>query len=80
MEVLSSTTARADRVAKRALFREEGVAAYWIVNLDSRIIERSTPEDARAEILIDRLEWTPAGAAEALASDLPAYFSRVLDV
>lgn len=47
IEVLSPSTARADRVVKRRLFREEGVAEYWIVDLDSRTIERSTPDEAR---------------------------------
>jgi Uma2 family endonuclease len=42
VEVLSPTTARADRVAKRVLFREEGVAEYWVIDLDARAVERST--------------------------------------
>jgi len=41
--VLSPTTARSDRVNKRALYRDERVDEYWIVDLDSRTIERSTP-------------------------------------
>src|SRR5207302_1949759 len=38
IEILSPSTARADRVAKRALYREEGVAEYWIVDMDARTI------------------------------------------
>jgi len=79
IEVLSPTTARADRVAKRMLFRDEGVAEYWIVDLDSRTIERSTPADPRPEILAERLEWLPQGAAEPFAVDLPRYFANALD-
>lgn len=79
VEVLSPSTARADRVAKRTLFREEGVDEYWIVDLDSRTIERSTPAEARPEILSERLEWSPEGASEPLVIDLPDYFARVLD-
>jgi Uma2 family endonuclease len=79
IEVLSPNTARADRVAKRTLFREEGVAEYWIVDLDSRTIERSTPDEPRPEIGVERLEWTPDGAAESLVIDLPGYFATVLD-
>ena len=59
----SSSTARADRVAKRTLFRDERVPEYWIVDLDARAFERSTP----------------AGASTPLTIDLPAYFERVLD-
>ena len=35
-EVLSPSTARQDRVEKRALYREESVAEFWIVDLDVR--------------------------------------------
>lgn len=78
-EVLSPSTARADRVAKRAMFRDEGVGEYWIVDLDARTFERSTPGEARPEILAERLEWTPDGASEPFMIDLVAYFAQVLD-
>lgn len=78
-EVLSPSTARAGRVAKRTLFRDEGVAEYWIVDLDSRTFERSTPADPRVDVLADRLEWQPEGAATPLVFNLPDYFSLVLD-
>jgi hypothetical protein len=79
VEVLSPSTARADRVAKRTLFRDEGVDEYWIVDLDSRTIERSTPIDPRVEVLSERLEWLPEGAASPLGIDIVDYFARVLD-
>ena len=77
--MLSPSTARADRVAKRTLYREVGVPEYWIVDLDARTIERSTPSDPRPEILVDRLEWLPEGAAAPLVIDLNRYFATVLD-
>jgi Uma2 family endonuclease len=79
-EVLSPSTARADRVKKRNLFREEGVPEYWIVDLDARTMDRSTPTEPRPEILSDRLIWMPDSAAAPLEIDLVAYFERVLDV
>jgi Uma2 family endonuclease len=79
VEVLSPSSARADRVAKRALYRDERVPEYWIVDLDSRTIERSTPSESRPEILSERLQWLPDGATEPLEIDLTAYFARVLD-
>ena len=78
-EVRSPSTARADRVAKRKLFRDENVPEYWVVDLDARAIERSTPSEPRPEILAETIEWFPEGASEPLVSDLAAYFERVLD-
>jgi Uma2 family endonuclease len=78
VEVLSPSTARADRVRKRRLYREEGVPDYWIVDLDARTFERTTPADDRLEIVTERLVWKPAGASEALTIDIPAYFEVVL--
>ena len=78
-EVLSPSTARADRVAKRTLFRDERVSEYWIIDLDARTVERSTPDDPRPEVLAERLEWFPDGASEPLVVDLVEYFARVLD-
>lgn len=79
VEVLSPSTARADRVAKRVLFREEGVEEYWIVDLDARTFERSTPADPRVEVLVDRLEWHPLGAESPFVLDLAEYFFEVLE-
>jgi Uma2 family endonuclease len=78
-EILSPSTARADRVAKRTMFRDQGVPEFWIVDLDSRTFERSTPTDARPEILVDQLTWHPEGASNPLVIDVPAYFTAVLD-
>jgi len=79
VEVLSPITARADRVKKRVLFREEGVATYWVVDLDARAVERSTPADPRVEILAEQLTWHPDGASSSLVINLPDYFAKVLD-
>ena len=79
VEVLSPSTARADRVVKRALYRDERVPEFWIVDLDSRTFERSTPADPRVEMSEDRIEWMPEGASSPLAIDVAAYFAEVLD-
>jgi len=49
------------------------------MNLDARTVERSTPVDSRFEVLVDRIEWFPAGAETPLVIDLADYFTRVLD-
>jgi len=79
VEILSPSTARADRVAKRVLFRDEGVREYWVIDLDARTIERTTPADARVDIIVDRLDWTVDGASAPMVVDVPEYFARVLD-
>lgn len=79
VEVLSPSTARADRVDKRSLYRDEGVPEYWIIDLDARVLERSTPADARIDVLAERLEWLPVGAASPFVVDLLDYFRKVLD-
>ncbi|HEY7877937.1 MAG TPA: Uma2 family endonuclease [Gemmatimonadaceae bacterium] len=63
VEILSPSSARADRTVKRRLYQREGVPEYWIVDVDARLIERWRPEDERPEILADRLTWAPDGAA-----------------
>jgi Uma2 family endonuclease len=77
-EVLSPSSSRHDRVRKRPLYQRH-VPNYWIVDLDGRLVERWTPDEARPELLTDTLVWHPAGAATPLTLDIPAYFRSVLD-
>jgi Uma2 family endonuclease len=77
VEVLSPGTARLDRVIKRALYQQEGVPEYWIVDVASRLIERWTPEDDRPEILADSIVWQPDAARAPLELDLQIFFTDV---
>ena len=77
VEVLSPSSARYDRVQKRRFFQRVSVPEYWVVDIDSRVVERWRPGDERAELLDERLEWHPTGAGEPLALDLVSYFARV---
>jgi Uma2 family endonuclease len=77
VEILSPSTAAWDRVVKRRRFQHSGIPEYWIVDLDARLIERWRPEDARPEILDQRLEWHPAEAPVPLGIDLPALFAEI---
>jgi Uma2 family endonuclease len=76
-EVLSPTSARGDRVKKRALYQRNRVSEYWIVDLDARVIERWRPDDDRPEILTARVEWLPERARAPFTLDLTAYFAEV---
>lgn len=74
VEVLSSSTARADRLRKRVIYQTEGVPEYWIVDGDAEVVERWRPDDDRPEILADALIWHPRADVAPLTIDLPAYF------
>jgi Uma2 family endonuclease len=77
VEILSPTTARSDRQAKRRLYQRERIAEYWIVDLEARLVERWRPEDERPEILVETLTWSPPSAPEPFVMRLPEYFARV---
>jgi len=78
VEVLSPGTAARDRGVKRRLYQEHA-DEYWIVDLDSRIIERWRPGDERPQMLDAVLTWQPTGAGDPLTLDLPALFREVWD-
>ena len=79
VEVLSPSTARADRQVKRRLYQEERVGEYWIVDLDARVVERWRPGDERPEIVADTLRWRPDPSGPPLEIDLVAFFGDVLN-
>ena len=77
IEVLSPSTARADRTVKRLLFQRTGVPEYWIVDLDARLVERWRPGDDRPEVLAETLRWQADPTTAPLEIDLPQFFARV---
>lgn len=78
VEILSPSTARHDRHTKRAIYMSESVDEYWIVDAEARVIERWRREEARPEIVAERLEWRPAGALPALEIDLVELFREAM--
>jgi Uma2 family endonuclease len=77
VEVVSPSTARADRTVKRLLFQRAGVPEYWIVDLDARLVERWRPGDDRPEVITEVLRWHPDRATAPLEIDLPRLFATV---
>jgi Uma2 family endonuclease len=65
IEILSPSTASRDRGKKRRIYQRAGVAEYWIVDQDARLIERWRPEDLRPEVVDETLVWEWDGAAQA---------------
>jgi len=77
IEVLSPSTARADRHRKRLIYQDQGVPEYWIVDPDARLVERWRPMDGRGELITQVLEWRPRAEVEPLRIDLGAFFDEV---
>jgi len=75
VEVLSRSTRTRDRTVKRALYQARGIAEYWIIDIDARVIERWRPESTAAECLAHVLTWQPVASRPALEIDVVAYFS-----
>lgn len=78
IEFLSPTTAARDRGAKRRIYQCAGVAEYWIVDLDARLVERWRPDDIRPEILDEQLAWAPPELTVPVTLELPAIFTSAL--
>lgn len=67
VEVISPSTARADRMLKRQAYQQHGIPQYWIVDGDQRHVEVWTPEAHTPVIERERLVWRhPAIEAECL--------------
>ena len=78
IEFLSPSTAARDRGTKRRIYQRAGVAEYWIVDTDARMVERWRPDDIRPEILDERLVWAPPELPAPVTLDLRALFIAAL--
>ncbi len=74
IEILSPSSARADRVVKRRLYQAQEVATYWVVDIDAQTVEVWHPEDERPEIVTDALTWRVATEAPAMSIELDKLF------
>ena len=77
IEVVSPSSARADRFSKRREYQRRGVAEYWIADPEARLVERWRPQDDKPEVLFERLVWQPREDQPALVIDLAELFHRV---
>ncbi|MGH7593759.1 MAG: Uma2 family endonuclease [Gemmatimonadales bacterium] len=62
VEVLSPSSLRTDRFAKRRLYQEVGIPLYWIVDADAHVVECWTPDAVTPALERETLVWHPAGA------------------
>jgi Uma2 family endonuclease len=69
--------ARSEPRKQWTLYQRNRVSAYWIVDLDARVVERWRPDDDRSEILTVRVGWLPEHARTPFTLDLSAYSAEV---
>jgi Uma2 family endonuclease len=74
VEVVSPSSARGDRLTKRMLYQRQGVATYWVVDPDARLVDVWHPADHRPEIVTDALTWRVTPEAEELVIALDDLF------
>jgi Uma2 family endonuclease len=77
VEVISPSSARTDRITKRDFYMESGVAEYWIVDVDAKVVERWTPDRETPRVERAALTWQPLTSSPALVIDLPALFDKI---
>ncbi len=73
VEVLSGSTRRRDQVQKRSLYMDAGVAEYWMIDPERRVVTVVRPgvEDVVAR---DEMSWHPAGTPSALTFPVARVF------
>jgi Uma2 family endonuclease len=77
VEVLSPSTARADRFTKRRRYQEARVPLYWIVDGEEQRVEVWTPDLELPAIEAERLVWHPVGAGQPFTLELAELFRPV---
>ena len=76
-EVLSPSTARADRFTKRRRYQEARVPMYWVVDGADQLVEVWTPDAEFPAVERERLVWHPAGASQPFTFKLAELFRPV---
>ena len=76
-EVLSPSSARADRFTKRRWYQEAGVPVYWLVDADAQTVEVWTPEARFPAVERERLTWEPEGARQPFVLELGELFKPI---
>ncbi len=77
VEVLSPSSARADRFAKRRLYQEVGVPRYWLVDADARVVEVWKAGSTFPRLERDALRWHAPSAPEPLVIPLAELFRPI---
>jgi Uma2 family endonuclease len=73
-EVVSRSSARADRFTKRRLYQELGVPVYWVPDPAHRVVELWRPASLLPVVEYGRLTWWPAGFTRPFTMPLDELF------
>ncbi len=79
VEVISPSSRSRDRIVKRPRYQRAGIAEYWIVDIESRLVDRWTQAHERPEIITETLHWSPPGAGTVFSIDIQALFAAVTE-
>ena len=79
IEIISASSASRDRILKRRRYQRAGIAEYWIVDPEARLVERWRPSDERPEIITDTLRWLPDGAPNEFSFAVGPIFAAIAD-
>ncbi len=74
VEVVSPSSARADRFSKRLHYQRSGVPEYWVVDLNAEFVEVWTSDNTRPRIERESLAWAPSSSVVPLVIPLAALF------
>jgi Uma2 family endonuclease len=75
IEVVSPSSARADRFTKRRLYQEQRIPAYWVVDIDQRQVEVWTPDAQLPAVERHQLTWRHPALNEDCTVDVAKLFS-----
>ena len=78
IEVASPSTAHYDRQLKRRRYQRGRVPEYWIVDAETRQVERWRPGDETPEVLREGLNWQPEEGGPTHELDLGKFFRELM--
>jgi Uma2 family endonuclease len=76
VEVHSDTTRRRDRIQKKQFYAEAGVAQYWMIDPEQRVVPVARP-GRTDRVVSDVLTWNPPGTNAPFSISLDELFGVV---
>jgi Uma2 family endonuclease len=73
VEIHSGSTRRRDRLQKRSLYMDAGIAEYWMIDPD-RLTITSVRRDTEDVVSTKELTWSPPGVSVPLTFDVARIF------